>query len=143
MPGQQRPFKVNLTSLECGGEIMSMKLDQGSQPAGPFPRFLHSWVMGAVLLAAPGLGTAQTTITVDPSERFQNILGWECVSFAAQDDPMFAAFKDVLFERVINEAGINRVRREVRSGAESGTDYFLSWSEPIGVEPAFYRFRQP
>ena len=103
---------------------MSMKTDRVFQPTGLFLRFLHSWVIGAVLLAAPGLGTAQTAITVDPAERFQTISGWECVSFAAQDDPTFAAFKDALFERVINEAGINRVRLEVRSGAENSTDYF-------------------
>jgi O-glycosyl hydrolase len=68
--------------------------------------------------------TAQTTVTVDSTTRFQTLTGWECVSFAAQTDPAFPAFKDTLFDRVISEAGINRVRLEVRSGAENSTDYF-------------------
>ena len=31
--------------------------------------------------------------------------------------------------------------REV--GGSGGSDFLFTWSEPIGVEPAFYRFRQP
>lgn len=82
-----------------------------------------SWCCLA-LLALTESATAQTTITVDPTTHFQTLTGWECVSFAAQDDLAFPAFKDTLFDRVINEAGINRVRLEVRSGAENNTDYF-------------------
>jgi O-glycosyl hydrolase len=83
-----------------------------------------SWWCCLALLALTESATAQTTITIDAATRFQTLTGWECVSFAAQDDLAFPAFKDTLFDRVINEAGINRVRLEVRSGAENSTDYF-------------------
>lgn len=75
----------------------------------------------------PSLAAAQAVISVDPGTRFQTIDGWECVTFAAQDDPAFPAFKEALFDRVINEAGINRIRLEVRSGAENSTDYFAQY----------------
>lgn len=67
---------------------------------------------------------AQTNVTVDGTTRHQTISGWEAVTFSSQDDAAFANFKEELFDRVINEAGINRVRLEVRSGAENSRDYF-------------------
>jgi len=83
-----------------------------------------SWLplLAFALWSSPS--TAQTTITVGPATPFQTLSGWECVTFASQDDPAFPLFKDALFDRVISEAGINRVRLEVRSGAENSTDYF-------------------
>lgn len=97
-----------------------------------------SWWCWLALLALTESATAQTTITVDPATRFQTWTGWECVSFAAQDDLAFPAFKDTLFDRVINEAGINRVRLEVRSGAENSTDYFALYQSGQ-VEYAIWR----
>jgi O-glycosyl hydrolase len=83
----------------------------------------------AVLASAlnPANTRAQATITVDSTTRFQTVSGWECVTFASQGDPAFPNYKDELFDRVINEAGINRLRLEVRSGAENSTDYFAQY----------------
>lgn len=91
---------------------------------GGFERSTVPWPSGLILLVLSVSVTAQTTITIDPGTRFQTVVGWECVSFAAQNTPAFPAFKNTLFDRVISEAGINRVRLEVRSGAENSTDYF-------------------
>jgi len=134
-----------------------------SAPVGRVQRSFCPWLTCLTLLMATVLGIAQTTITVEPVSRFQTVNGWECVSFAAQDDAAFAAFKDVLFERVINEAGINRVRLEVRSGAENSIDYFAlyqsgqvdyaTWranryatvndnSDPDLINPAGYHFTE-
>jgi len=81
-----------------------------------------SWLLVLAFALWSSPSTAQTIITVDPAARYQTISGWECVTFASQDDPAFPLFKDALFVRVINEAGINRVRLEVRSGAENRSD---------------------
>ncbi len=67
-----------------------------------------------------------STITVDPRTTYQTISGWEAVAFAME--PTSAAypnFKDTLFKLVVNDVGINRVRLEVRSGAENSND---NWS---------------
>src|SRR5512136_836622 len=95
-----------------------------SLPRSPLERLPVSWLSCLTLLSLTLSITAQTTITVGPATRFQTLTGWECVSFASQSDPAFPSFKDTLFDRVINEAGVNRIRLEVRSGAENSTDYF-------------------
>jgi hypothetical protein len=67
------------------------------------------------------------TITVDPRITYQTITGWEAVAFALEpDNPAFANFKDELFDLVVNDLGINRVRLEIRSGVESDND---NWSD--------------
>lgn len=82
-----------------------------------------SWWCWLALLALTESATAQTTITVDPATRFQTLTGWECVSFAAQDDLAFPAFKDTLFDRVINEAGIRKVHDPLVALAEGTTRF--------------------
>lgn len=92
-------------------------------------RLLQSISVATLILfwcGAPA-ADAQITVTVDPSQRFQTIEGWECVTFASQDNPDFERFTDTLWDRVIREAGINRLRLEVRSGAENSTDYFSQY----------------
>lgn len=67
-----------------------------------------------------------STIAVDPRTTYQTIKGWEAVAFAL--DPGNAAypnFKDTLFNLVVNDVGINRVRLEIRSGVENSND---NWS---------------
>lgn len=93
-------------------------------------KFFYSFPLALAVLEtiiSPCRVIAQATLTVDPSTRYQVVHGWEGVTFASQEDPAFAQFKDELFERVINEAGINRLRVEVRSGAENRTDYFTQY----------------
>ena len=67
-----------------------------------------------------------TTITIDPSETFQTISGWEMVAFALEpDNPAFPNFKDELFNLAVHDVGINRLRLEIRSGSENTDD---NWS---------------
>jgi hypothetical protein len=66
------------------------------------------------------------TIAVDPSETYQTISGWEMVAFALEPgNPAFANFKDTLFDMAVHDAGINRLRLEIRSGVENSND---NWS---------------
>lgn len=90
-------------------------------------RHLTPILVAIEFLLCPSISDAQATITVDSSTQFQTISGWEAVAFASQDDPAFPDFEDELFNRVINESGINRIRLEVRSGAENSTDYFAQY----------------
>ena len=72
----------------------------------------------AALLAAQS-----TTITVDPAVRHQTMSGWEAVDFALNDSPQFPQFIGAVLDGVV-ELGLNRIRLEVKSGAESDRDYW-------------------
>jgi hypothetical protein len=70
--------------------------------------------------------TPARTITVDPAETYQTISGWEMVAFALEPgNPAFPNFKDTLFGMAVHDAGINRLRLEIRSGEENSSD---TWS---------------
>lgn len=69
-------------------------------------------------------------ITLDVATKYQTMTGWEATAQAGQDPidtggANFAAFKDEVFDRAV-ELGINRLRVEIRSGAENTTDH---WSQ--------------
>jgi hypothetical protein len=68
-------------------------------------------------------GTPQ--IVVDATTRFQTMAGWEATAQAGQDEsPAFLAYRDQLFDRAVDELGIDRLRVEVRSGAEYSSDTY-------------------
>ncbi|MBS1788248.1 MAG: hypothetical protein JST85_11020 [Acidobacteria bacterium] len=81
----------------------------------------------------------QTTITIDPSVSYQTMLGWEAVSQAGQIDeidtitnrsninPGFAKYQNQLFDLAVDDLGLNRVRLELRSGAENPIDNFTRY----------------
>ena len=71
----------------------------------------------------PPLTAADAVISVDPSVVHQTIVGWEATAQAGQDESTFPLFKDELFDRAVNELGLNRLRLQVRSGLENGTDW--------------------
>ena len=67
---------------------------------------------------------APVSIEIDPGERFQTMSGWEATLNLSDTPatPEWAAYHDQLLDNVINRAGINRVRLEIRSGAENPSD---------------------
>lgn len=67
-------------------------------------------------------------ITVDDTIAYQTLSGWEATAIAGQVDASdaFANFEDDLFDMAV-EDGINRVRLEVRAGAENTVDYWTQW----------------
>lgn len=72
--------------------------------------------------------SAQSVITLDPGTTYQTITGWEATAQAGQlECPGFTNYKDELFDQAVDDLGINRVRLEVRSGAEHPVDYFASY----------------
>lgn len=67
------------------------------------------------------------TITIDPNITYQTITGWEATVYVSEpSDPAFPNFKDALFDLLVNDIGINRVRLEIRSGVENNND---NWSD--------------
>ncbi|MEQ1762326.1 MAG: glycoside hydrolase family 30 beta sandwich domain-containing protein, partial [Pyrinomonadaceae bacterium] len=87
--------------------------------------------VGLLFLAVVNCGQAtpqQTVITLDPQQKFQMISGWEATAQAAESySPAFANYKERLFQEAVNDLGINRLRLEIRSGAENPQDFFRAF----------------
>jgi O-glycosyl hydrolase len=100
---------------------------------------LSTLVTAIFLIAAIGLGgcfhPSEAVIKLDPTERHQIISGWEVTAEMA-DKPVpgaRTAFWNEIYDRAVGEVGINRIRLEVRSGAESASrnwDRYVSGDVP-------------
>ena len=105
--------------------------------------------LGVVLagtFAAWALGPEEsaTVVTVNPSETHQVMKGWEVMPrFWEQDkrwdryDPSWLRYRDLILDYLVNELGINRIRIEIRSGAENPVDYWTLFRQnKIGYKEA-------
>lgn len=72
----------------------------------------------------PPNGGASGDIRLDPSTRFQTIVGWEATAQAGQDHAQFASFSNRLFDQAATELGITRLRIEPRASIEFGRDLY-------------------
>jgi len=78
--------------------------------------------LGAAATGAAALGSrmayASADIRLDPATRFQTMRGWETTLevFWTED---FSPFRAEIYDRLITEVGITRLRLEVWSGAEN------------------------
>lgn len=100
---------------------------------------------GDQLLAAgqPAPAAPTRTITVDVASPQQTMRGWEVLGEARQERADYANFRDVALDKVV-EAGINRIRLEVRAGAENPTDSFAVWQAagyPASPDPRYAAWR--
>jgi O-glycosyl hydrolase len=85
-----------------------------------------------------------TVVTVNPSETYQVMKGWEVTArLWEQDkrrdryDPSWLRYRDLIFEHLVNELGINRIRIEIASGAENPVDYWALFGQnKIGYKEA-------
>jgi len=73
----------------------------------------------------PPAGNA--TIVLNSAVRHQMIAGWEATAQAGYEHPSFPLFADSLFTLIVNDLGVNRIRLEVRSGAENTRDWYADW----------------
>ena len=62
-------------------------------------------------------------IVLDPETTFQTMSGWEATADLPDNPaaPVWAPYRQEMLDRVVTEVGINRLRLEIRSGAESST----------------------
>lgn len=88
---------------------------------------------------------AETTITLEENQTYQVMSGWECTTYIA--DPCaeaYEAVRDTVLALAVDDVGINRVRLEVRSGAENDVDYYQNWVDdgcPEPPDPLYYEWR--
>ena len=77
------------------------------------------------------LAEQDAVITINPNETHQTMRGWEVTARAWETnkkldrfDPTWETYGDELMRLLANELGINRVRIEIKSGAENPVDYW-------------------
>ena len=85
-------------------------------------------VLGVLAWVFVHSGTASAgpvKIEIDASQRYQTMTGWEATLDLADAPyaPEWAPYHDELIDRAVDEIGINRVRLEIRSGAETRSDW--------------------
>lgn len=95
----------------------------------------------AALLLVIDCGVAspqQAAIKLDPNRKYQKMTGWEATAQAGENNsPAFAKYRDQLFDRAVNDLGINRLRLEIKSGTENPVDYFTQWQSGRITEKEF------
>lgn len=94
------------------------------------------FVIGCSFLAGT-LTFAQSSsavIEIDPSRTFQTMTGWEVSAHLWEGnkdsnrfDDSWRPLQDEIFDRLINEMGVNRIRIEIRSGAENPVNYWAQF----------------
>jgi hypothetical protein len=103
-------------------------------------------------LAALALGSCSASgkdaavVTVDPSTTHQVMNGWETTTRLweynkTEDrfDGSWIPVSELIFDRLVNELGINRVRIELKSGAENPVDYWTQFEAGAIGYKAFKR----
>lgn len=82
---------------------------------------------------------ANATIQLDNATTYQTITGWEVTTQSGEllepgtathqsnANPAFAIYSSTVFDTLVNQMGINRVRLEIGEGAENTTDYFTQF----------------
>ncbi|MFZ5750060.1 MAG: hypothetical protein ACOY5U_03245 [Pseudomonadota bacterium] len=128
-----------------------MLRDRRDDPHHPGPRAqgLRRLARAALLAAAGALGTPVAVtpaaaepvrVSVDPSVRFQTIHGWEATANLLWEDDL-DGYRDEVFDRLLDEVGITRIRLEVFSGAENTDRSFRRHLAGEITEPEWRRRR--
>lgn len=93
-----------------------------------------------VIFRETGVIFAQSpnTITINPSVTYQTFAGWEATDYVGSPEsplwPSFPYYKNILYDKVVNDYGINRIRLEVVSALENPTDYYAQFlANPTGT----------
>jgi len=71
---------------------------------------------------APAAGNQSAVITIDPTETHQTMRGWEASIDFPDGSPQreqFLAAKEIIFDKSVDEIGIDRLRLTIKSGAEN------------------------
>lgn len=90
---------------------------------GGWRRVFKVFLAPAALLLGSACNAQQVEITIDPAQRFQTMSGWELNSEIADvesgRDRALPRYGDALMDLAVDRVGVNRLRVEVRSGAEN------------------------
>jgi hypothetical protein len=124
---------------------------------------ISAFAVSAWLQVAPG-SSAGSSISLNSSSTYQTITGWEATAWAAQtDSAAFPVYKELLYDQVVTDLGINRLRVPVTSGSENTVDAWKLWrsgqldsaawrcvryatvndnDDPFVINPAGFQFAQ-
>jgi hypothetical protein len=87
------------------------------------------------LLSFP-INSDEVVIQIDPTIQYQTITGWEATAQAGQTEcDGFQNYQDELFDLAAGDLGINRLRLQVKSGAENQRDYWSDYQAGIIDHP--------
>lgn len=104
-------------------------------------------VLAALTLGScSAAGNDAAEIMVDPAVTYQVMTGWEATTRLWEYDKVGDRFdgswmlvSEPIFDRLVNELGINRLRLELKSGAENPVDY---WSQFQAGKIGYKEFRR-
>jgi hypothetical protein len=99
----------------------------------------HALQQAPLSVPAPRQSTA--VITIDTATRFQRMSGWEANAQSGEAEPGFVGWQAELMDLAANDLGINRIRVELRSGAEHGVDYYARFRAGTMTEAAWEAVR--
>lgn len=91
-----------------------------------------SLLVFCVLWCGSALAQPTANVNVDTNLHHQMITGWEGAAYIGQDHPNFAEFAPrlpELFDSIVHQLGINRVKVEIRSGSENPRNYWEEYQE--------------
>ncbi|MGH9174317.1 MAG: hypothetical protein ACRD1H_08160, partial [Vicinamibacterales bacterium] len=98
--------------------VLANKADSG---------FVRNMLLGLRSSAAPP-PAQDASITIDPSQTFQTMRGWEAVAQAGQHfSRSFDAYAPIVFDQAV-DGGIDRLRLEVRAGSENRADSYRDYA---------------
>ncbi len=101
----------------------------------------HPFTLSAQTSPVPGATTS--VVAVNPAITFQTMRGWEVQNEAEAGRPDFQAYRQAAVDKVA-EAGINRIRFEIRAGSENPVDNYANWrnaGSPSGTSPGNLTWR--
>ena len=134
---------VTLNWTTTGAETVSLSHGIGQRPfSGSLtvtPLVSTTYVLTAANSAGAVTKTASVTVSgvpagnnlvVNPSVTHQTMVGWEATDetgFLYTDPQAWNNYKNVLFDKAVDELGLNRIRLEIKSGIENPVDHFQRW----------------
>lgn len=74
--------------------------------------------------------TSTGTVTINATQEFQTMTGWEALAEIGQaecDPRAYQTYKSGLLDRAANEVGINRIRLGLRNGYENPVDWYAAF----------------
>lgn len=96
----------------------------------------------AIAVAAVSAPTTEVaaTITIDPAMEFQTMRGWEATIDLPEDEnrALLLKARETILDKAVDEVGVNRVRLEVRSGAEGSIG---AWTRYAAGEIGYKEWR--
>lgn len=84
--------------------------------------FVSALVALFISACSPASGNQSAVITIDPAEKHQTMRGWEASIDFPDGSPQrerFLEAKETIFDKAVDEVGIDRLRLTIKSGAEN------------------------